>query len=251
MKHLFETDIVCARLLMKKLLVCLLSMCWACSLWAAPVVVVPGDAASYMYFPAGVEVDSSNSTAEPVGFIGMFPADPPDGWLACDGTTINAAQYPDLVLYITGNPSAAAAVLPDMRAVFLRGWDNGRGLDSGRALNSIQADQNLSHGHAVSGVSSAGNHGHTLTLTSAGSHAHRLVGSQFVSNSVDSNHMDRTGSSYLTNNPNTSSSGAHAHAISSISTDGAHTHAITTTTSGGTAAKPRNFAVIFAIKAVE
>lgn len=241
--------------MVKKFLCLLVVLLFSSPALSAPVVVVPGDTASYMYFPSASSAPSGDGEealgAEPVGFVGMFPALPlPDGWLECNGTLISAADYPELVEHLAG-VGAPVAVLPDMRAVFLRGWDNGRGLDSGRALNSVQADQNLSHGHAVSGVSSEGAHGHALTLTSAGSHSHQLVGSQFVSNAYDNNHMDRTGSSYLTNNPNTLSSGAHAHAISSISTNGAHTHAIATTSSGGTAAKPRNFAVIFAIKAVE
>jgi len=39
--------------------------------------------------------------------------------------------------------------LPDLRAEFIRGWDNGRGVDSGRVLGSFQADLLKSHAHSV------------------------------------------------------------------------------------------------------
>lgn len=220
---------------------------------AAPVVVVPGDAAGYMYFPeggtTGTGPTSLNATSEPVGFIGMFPKAPPSGWLECDGSTVVAADYPDLVLFLTGNPAAGAAALPDMRAAFLRGWDHGRGVDAGRALKTIQAGMNPSHAHTAASVSTAGLHSHAISLGGVGDHVHSLVGTQFVDKRYDSNHMDRTGPSYLTNNPVTSVSGAHAHSISGISTSGAHVHAASVTASGGTEARPRNVAVIFAIKA--
>lgn len=95
--------------------------------------------------------------------------------------------------------------LPDLRGYFLRGLDDGRGIDTGRALGSLQADGNKSHTHTgtantagdhthsgsfmtswyneVNGgspnwagntganyasVGNAGNHTHTLTLSSVG-----------------------------------------------------------------------------------
>lgn len=58
---------------------------------------------------------------------------PPTGFLLMNGQAITQEQYP--ILY-----SLYGANLPDMRGVFIRGWDNGRGLDSGRALLSYQLD---------------------------------------------------------------------------------------------------------------
>lgn len=70
----------------------------------------------------------------PVGFPLPWPqATPPDGWLKCNGAPFDKAKYPKLaVAYPSGN-------LPDLRAEFIRGWDDGRGGDSGRQLLSQQA----------------------------------------------------------------------------------------------------------------
>jgi microcystin-dependent protein len=230
-------------------LVCILMLGYGTS-WAAPVVVVPGDAASYMYFPAAASAapSASSLTVEPVGFIGMFPVLPlPDGWLACNGATISAADYPELVEYLAG-VGAPAAVLPEMRGEHLRGLDSGRGLDVGRALLSVQGSQNLAHGHSISSVSSGGVHGHPVTLAAVPAHNHRLNGSQFLNGSIDSNHINQSGSSRVTFNSSTTATGNHSHAITVLA-GGAHAHTISSNSVGGTEARPVNVSIIFAIKA--
>ncbi|WP_258020174.1 phage tail protein, partial [Yersinia enterocolitica] len=59
---------------------------------------------------------------------------PPVGWFACHGQAFDKTQSPQLAMVY---PSG---VLPDLRGVFIRGWDNGRNLDGGRALLSFQGD---------------------------------------------------------------------------------------------------------------
>jgi hypothetical protein len=59
---------------------------------------------------------------------------PPANHVVMAGQTFSAATYPLLAqVYPSGR-------LPDMRAVFVRGWDGGRGVDAGRALLSEQLD---------------------------------------------------------------------------------------------------------------
>lgn len=72
----------------------------------------------------------------PVGSPIPWPsATAPTGYLLCQGQTFNKTNNPKLArAYPTG-------VLPDLRGVFLRGWDAGRGLDSNRKILSYQADQ--------------------------------------------------------------------------------------------------------------
>ncbi|GKW20727.1 hypothetical protein PEC302107_24560 [Pectobacterium araliae] len=71
----------------------------------------------------------------PVGSPIPWPAaTPPIGWLVCNGQAFNKSAYPSLAkAYPTG-------FLPDLRGVFIRGWDNGRGLDAGRVLGNYQDD---------------------------------------------------------------------------------------------------------------
>lgn len=91
-------------------------------------------------------------------------ASPPTGALKANGAAVLIANYPELASAIyCGNGNNATAswgfkattnvnpssnrstsgtyiVLPDARAEFFRGWDDGRGQDSGRTLWSYQAD---------------------------------------------------------------------------------------------------------------
>nr|WP_242462316.1 phage tail protein [Citrobacter freundii] len=74
-----------------------------------------------------------DGSALPVGVPVPWPAaTAPTGWLKCNGAAFTAAQYPKLAM------AYPALVLPDLRAEFIRGWDDGRGIDSSRVLLSSQ-----------------------------------------------------------------------------------------------------------------
>ena len=80
-------------------------------------------------------IQSIAFSAYPVGAPIPWPATvPPPGFIAMIGQSFSATSYPKLALVY---PSL---VLPDMRAMFVRGWDNGRGIDTGRAILSSQGD---------------------------------------------------------------------------------------------------------------
>lgn len=69
----------------------------------------------------------------PVGFPLPWPqANPPVGWIKCNGAIFDKAKYPKLA------KAYPSGTLPDLRGEFLRAWDDGRGLDSGRELLSSQ-----------------------------------------------------------------------------------------------------------------
>ena len=75
----------------------------------------------------------------------------PTGWLECDGSTVSRATYSDLFTAIgdtfgAGDGSTTFAI-PDLRAEFIRGWDNGRGADSSRVFGSTQDEAFKLHGH--------------------------------------------------------------------------------------------------------
>lgn len=86
---------------------------------------------------------SAGSNAVPAGTVVVFagPSDP-DGWLPCDGRSLNRITYPALFAALGYHYGGSGDVfrLPDYRGAFLRGLDAGaaRDPDAGRALGSVQ-----------------------------------------------------------------------------------------------------------------
>lgn len=93
-------------------------------------------------------------------------SDVPDGYLLCDGSIVNIADYPRLYAVIGtahgyGNNDGLTFHIPDMRGRFCRGIDGGAGRDgdagvrtpgnlggnSGDAVGTIQNDDLKSHAH--------------------------------------------------------------------------------------------------------
>ena len=106
----------------------------------------------------------------PVGEVCVgYWATAPRGYLEAAGQTVSRSSYPALWAHAqTLGPATDAAWLaagpegrtvfadgdgsttfrlPDLRGMFVRGWDHGRGLDAGRALASHQDSANRLHGH--------------------------------------------------------------------------------------------------------
>lgn len=89
------------------------------------------------------------ASSSPVGTIVLWASTSiPDGWVEMMGQS--TASYPELKALI-GN------TIPDMRGVFVRGLDNGRGLDSGRSIRSYQEDaiRNIT-GHFAADIADIG-----------------------------------------------------------------------------------------------
>lgn len=92
----------------------------------------------------------------PAGMVVPFAGPtPPAGWVECNGGAYSRTAYASLfsvigTIYGAGNGTTTFNV-PDLRAEFVRGWDNGRGVDVGRTLGSSQGDQNKAHVHDVNG----------------------------------------------------------------------------------------------------
>ena len=93
----------------------------------------------------------------PTGGIMMFPvAGIPKGWLECNGIDISINDYKVLYDVIGHNYTTSGSLdrnsrfqIPDMRGLFVRGWDNGKGVDSGRSLGSRQEDLLKNHTHSI------------------------------------------------------------------------------------------------------
>jgi hypothetical protein len=115
----------------------------------------------------------------PTGAVmGFDLAAPPAGWIAGDGSAINRHVYADLdaakycgdalnatatAWYRCSDPASPGStrsiagdylVTRDLRGVFTRFLDGGRGIDAGRELGSQQDSQNLAHNHFIGGVDS-------------------------------------------------------------------------------------------------
>ncbi len=113
--------------------------------FAAPVVVVPGESAGYVYYQTAGTGGNSTAPVEDHSFVGMvaaFSTTPPtDTWVECKGQAISSATYPYLVEFLTGNPAAVSATMPNYQGYFLRGVNTGAtGIDPGRTLGSAQTD---------------------------------------------------------------------------------------------------------------
>lgn len=99
-------------------------------------------------------VDTGLQTAAPTGSVTMWTtSSAPTGYLICNGEAVSRTTYAALfavigTTYGAGNGSTTFN-LPDLRGLFVRGLDSGRGIDSGRTLGSYQDSDNKSHNHGV------------------------------------------------------------------------------------------------------
>ncbi|MHC0463513.1 phage tail protein [Kosakonia cowanii] len=79
------------------------------------------------------DVVASDVYILPVGAPVAWPlAEPPLGWLICNGATFDKTKFPRLAA------AYPAGLVPDLRGEFIRGWDAGRNVDPARALLSWQ-----------------------------------------------------------------------------------------------------------------
>lgn len=81
------------------------------------------------------------------------------------GQTFSASAYPELAKVY---PSL---IIPEMRAVGIRGVDDGRGIDLNRILLTEQNDMTRAHSH-TGRTAQAGTHGHAARTTTPGEHNH-------------------------------------------------------------------------------
>jgi phage-related tail fiber protein len=185
------------------------------------------------------------NTIIPPGMGGMFFTKfAPTGWLKANGAVVPSDPYVDLSTAIycgdaanataawgyrctnPANPSGSRStvgayiVLPDARAEYMRGWDDGRGIDSSRSLWSWQAGALLLHSHTAS-AQVDGNHTHQANTG-------RLAGSGF---GIGSQNQPREIDQYT-----------------ETTAAGTHSHAITVNATGGAENLTRNLAALICIK---
>ena len=112
----------------------------------------------------------------PTGMIAPFAmTTPPTGWLECNGAAISRSTYATLFAAIGtvhgAGDGSSTFNLPDLRATFIRGFDNSRGIDTGRSFGDFQ-DQGIpamkgrvqdSHGQAAINSSQEGSFTNVFT----------------------------------------------------------------------------------------
>ncbi|GAA5099218.1 phage tail protein [Bartonella acomydis] len=90
----------------------------------------------------------------PTGFIGAFAMENlPAGWLLCDGGTYLRATYRDLFATIGtmwgGGDNETTFNVPDLRGMFLRGYDYFGFVDADRVFPSVQQCSLRAHEHSI------------------------------------------------------------------------------------------------------
>ncbi len=155
---------------------------------------------SYAYVPVGT-------------IVAYYGTSEPSGWLICNGQTIPNDYNHSALISLCGTNT------PDLRGVFLRGIDGGRGLDYARGLGDYQGDDFRSHNHG--GVTSTGNSKFYRTVLNSGM-------------SSAGNHQKGWGDGVSTDTEDTNWSNSN------------HTHNILV--DGGAETRPKNIAVNFIIK---
>jgi len=140
--------------------------------------------------PLGLDWNVPDSTqTAPVGIITWFTSSDstklPVGWVICDGAAyLNTPEISpgvpnpfydlyDIILNTYGAaPTPTQFVVPDLRGLFIRGWNDAGGtpgaLDPGRVFASVQTSAVQTHTHQLPSLS----HTHPVTVTDPG-HNHR------------------------------------------------------------------------------
>jgi microcystin-dependent protein len=107
-------------------------------------LVAPSTSGNVLTSNGTTWISAASVNPVPSGAIMYFAMNTsPAGWLAADGSAVSRTTYATLFSAIgttfgIGNGSTTFN-LPDLRAEFIRGIDNGRGIDSGRSFGSAQA----------------------------------------------------------------------------------------------------------------
>jgi microcystin-dependent protein len=203
---------------------------------------------------AGNSAQVGNQTAEmlaPPGMIAHFAMwVPPTGWLAANGAAVSRATYAALfaaigTTYGAGNGSSTFN-LPDLRGMFHRTWDNGRGLDPNRAFGTSQSSANLAHSHS-GGTDFQGAHVHTID--GVGNHNHNNGPYQYMLEMTNTFTMSTNDNSIGEPNLHTSGAiqpaGAHTHSMQGA---GGHSHNLSINADGAGESRPINIALLACIK---
>lgn len=200
-------------------------------------------------------VNDAAKEAAPPGIVSYTAAaSAPTGWIKANGAAVSRTTYAALfaaigTLYGAGDGSTTFN-LPDMRGLFARGLDDGKGIDPSRAQGSVQSSQNLSHNHGGTTGGHSANHIHYGTTDSPNAdHIHYtpVVSSSFGGVAgIVSTAFNGSGTSTGQYMPTGGISSNHQHAFATSGASADHNHSIPA--AGGTESRPTNMALLAIIK---
>ena len=154
----------------------------------------------------------------PIGTIQTFAFNSiPDGWLPCDGRSINIELYPELYSAIGtcfGRKGNKCFCLPDLRGRFVRGWcGKNSPIDKNREFGSPQKDAVQLHTHTFDASG--------IKLNSCGSHSHKIYAKKRNVQKPSLFSYDTSVLEWFNSSEpdagSTSETGSHTHSISVIS----------------------------------
>ena len=207
-----------------------------------------------------IQFNSTIPGGIPTGTVVPYAANSaPSGWVICNGalygrTALDPSPQPNLfgvigTTYGAGDGLTTFAV-PDLRGMFVRGFDNGRGLDPLRVFGTDQTFAVESHNHGGNTGNQSVGHTHPFSGTTGGQsidHVHNYIRSSFALRQAPAGGSNNVAVSEFT----TTTSGVntdHTHNFSgttgAVSAD--HTHSISSY--GTTETRPRNVAMNYIIK---
>jgi len=224
-------------------------------------------------------IEAAGQSALPVGTIMPWPGRvaPNEFWAICDGGTVEdpggalAKVFAGTKFNGVGPVEGSQFRLPDLRGMFLRGFDGSRTVDpEQREIGQVQKHEFASHNHEITvseggrhdhkaSTSSNGAHSHSGTTSSAGNHHHGFGHWTGPNKSggrklVHENHMNVGNPSQVTQDAGahshvvtTDKQGSHTHRVT-IQSAPAHSHDATSLAVGGAETRPVNVAINWVVK---
>jgi microcystin-dependent protein len=201
-----------------------------------------------------IQFNSTIPGGIPTGTVVPYAANSaPSGWVICDGslygrTALDPSPQPNLfgVIGTTyGFTTISNFAVPDLRGMFVRGFDNGRNIDPLRVFGTTQADAFKSHNHTAGAESE---HTHAFSGTTgdrSASHTHGYVRTNVGGTGTTGPNNTFNRNAFATNTDGESN--GHTHNFSGTTGAGSsHTHTISD--EGGTETRPQNVAMNYIIK---
>jgi len=207
-----------------------------------------------------IQFNSTIPGGIPTGAIVPYAANSaPSGWVICNGslygrTALDPSPQVNLfgiigTTYGIGDGLTTFAV-PDLRGMFVRGFDNGRGLDPLRVFGTDQTFAVESHNHSGTTGNQSVGHTHSISGTTTDQsvdHVHTYIRSSFALRNAPAGGNNNVAVSEFTTTTGGVNTG-HTHNFSgttgAVSAD--HTHSIPSY--GQTETRPRNVAMNYIIK---